>query len=163
MDDSVDPDHVPERQTGVGCYARLTLPDGQQLDVPVIRRERAQGGTWWYTLALDLPARVDTPTGSHVEPYTVEVAGRYPDEVQPIPGEDYSVLDPPRPQGPADVAILVQHQWRPGAEEPLLHRTDCWVGHGTKTTAGLQEAARLLAGRAVACDVCRPEQIIRQR
>ncbi|MDJ0345229.1 DUF6233 domain-containing protein [Streptomyces sp. H10-C2] len=156
MNDSADPDSLPEQQTGVGPQARLTLPDGQGIDAEVIRRERDSAGVWWYTLRIDLPSRVDTPTGSHVEPRTVEVSGRYPDEVQPIAGEDYSGLDP-QAVGPAGSVILVQRRWRADVGDLLLHRDDCWVATNAKDAVGIREAARLLAGGAVACDVCRPE------
>jgi hypothetical protein len=120
--------------------ARVTLPDGQELDVEVTGRERT-GGTWWYLLLLTLPG-----------PQVVEFRAAYP-TVRPIPGVSYADL----PGGPAEPArLLVDSLPRPDRPLPLVHRTDCWVASSSGRPVSQAEADELVAAGARLCDVCLP-------
>lgn len=121
--------------------ARVTLPDGQELDVLVLGRERAPDGRWWYSLRLTVPGPVD-----------VEFRAAYP-TVRPIEGEDYA----PLPGGPAvPEQLLVAELQRPGEPLRLVHRADCWVAPSGARPVSAAEADGLVTAGARLCDVCLP-------
>jgi hypothetical protein len=120
--------------------ARVTLPDGQTVDVEVLGREWTDGA-WWYLLRLTLPDGQEA---------TFRAA--YP-TVRPIPGESYASL-PGAPAQPAQ--LLVDSLPRPGRSLPLVHRADCWVAAASGRPVTQAEAVELVAAGARLCDVCLP-------
>ena len=95
--------------------ARVALPDGQTLEAQVIQREKANGGQWWYLLEIPLYSRHQPQDGpERPEPSPEQFWAVYP-AVQPIPGQDYSVLD-----RPVWIALPAP------AGRVVIHGTDCW-------------------------------------
>ncbi|MCX5209834.1 DUF6233 domain-containing protein [Kitasatospora sp. NBC_00240] len=123
--------------------ARVTLPDGQELGVLVLARERAEDGVWWYSLRLVLPG------GREVD------FRASPPAVQPIPGEDYSTL--PGPAATSSAWLLTEMR---RAREPvrLLHRADCWLAPAGSRPVSGDEYRALVAAGARACDACLPDR-----
>ncbi|CAM5310125.1 DUF6233 domain-containing protein [Streptomyces abikoensis] len=123
-------------------YATVSLPDEQIVDVRVTRRRRDRNGVWWYDLVLEIPDRVDTPHGPLQQIRQVSFCAPHP-LVQPLPGQDYSVLNPPPPGE--------RKRWRvseapPGSEPDLIvHRLDCAQGAHSRQMVTDGEALRLLA------------------
>lgn len=119
--------------------ARVTLPDGQTLDVDVIDRRRATDGTWWYLLQIQLPGAV-----------AVTFRAPYP-QVQPIPEE---------PASPTEGPWLVTSAWRAAGFVYTLHGPACWLDMGSAKQVTAEEATAALADGTVACDVCRPDKAL---
>lgn len=121
--------------------ARVALPDGQTVDASVLARERAEDGTWWYSLRLVLP-------GGQAVDFRAS-----PPAVQPIDGEDYSAL--PGPAATSSAWLLTEMR---RAEEPvrLLHRADCWLAPAGSQPVTDDEARELVAAGARLCDACLP-------
>ncbi|WP_044364961.1 DUF6233 domain-containing protein [Streptomyces natalensis] len=144
--------------------AEVTLPDGQRLTAPVTRRRRDRSGTWWYDLQIELPDRSeDRRHGPTLTSRTITICAPHP-VVQPIPGEDYSSLDPPPPEK--------RKQWRlspPPAQDSradaYLHRLDCAQAQSAGGMLTDREALAALAGPdvTVPCPVCRPDAVLRHR
>lgn len=144
--------------------AEVTLPDGQRLTAPVTRRRRDRSGTWWFDLQIELPDRVDDRRhGPTLASRTITICVPYP-LVQPIPGENYSSLDAPRPEE--------RKRWRlsppppqDGRADAYLHRPDCAQAQSTGGMLTDQEALAAVAGpdTTVPCPVCRPDAVLRHR
>ncbi|MGW7003929.1 DUF6233 domain-containing protein [Streptomyces sp. NPDC054933] len=145
-----------------GPRARVTLPDGQKLDVVVTGRTRTSDGRWWYDCEALLYGRIAYPDGT-TEPEPAPIAVPVPAEaISRIDGQDYA--------GVPTTDATVKRPWRlevrlpPPAESPpvLLHRADCWQGrHGRSLTD--QEAREATADRQVGpCTVCHPERAMRR-
>ncbi|WP_424892209.1 DUF6233 domain-containing protein [Streptomyces sp. XH2] len=138
--------------------ALVCLADDQVLEARVTGR-RYFRGTWWYELVLTLPNRRDTPRGPVRDVLEVPFSAPYPD-VQPIAGEDYTVLDPP--------PVEERRRWRlseaaPGSShEVVVHRLDCVQAGMSQQLATDREALRMLADpeEAVTCAVCRPDIVL---
>jgi hypothetical protein len=125
--------------------ARVTLPDGQELDVPVLGRERAADGTWWYALRLTLPGPVE-----------VDFKAVYP-TVRPVDGESYAGLPGWPAASEATGQWLVSELRRAGEPLRLLHLAGCWqVAAGSRSVTDV-EAEQLVAAGARLCDVCMPD------
>ncbi|MHA7956311.1 DUF6233 domain-containing protein [Streptomyces sp. L500] len=141
-------------------YATVSLPGDQGVvDVRVTRRRRDRSGIWWYDLVLEVPDRLDTPRGPVAQTREITFSAPYP-VVQPLPDQDYRVLDPPPPEE--------RKRWR--VEESILsrgpdlviHRADCAAGAHSQQLVTDREALRLLADpeEAVTCSICRPEAVL---
>ncbi|MGW2600018.1 DUF6233 domain-containing protein [Streptomyces klenkii] len=138
--------------------ALVCLADDQILEVRVTRRRHFRG-VWWYDLVLTLPDRRDTPRGPVRDVTEVAFSAPYPD-VQPIPGEDYTILAPPPPEE--------RRRWRlseapPGSpHDVVVHRLHCAQGGMSQQLATDREALRMLADpeEAVTCSVCRPDRVL---
>ncbi|MGK5548482.1 DUF6233 domain-containing protein [Streptomyces sp. URMC 127] len=138
--------------------ALVCLADDQVLEVRVTAR-RPFRGVWWYELVLTLPDRRDTPRGPVRDVTEIAFSAPYPD-VQPIPGEDYTILDPP----PAEEC----RRWRlseapPGSPHAVVvHRLDCAQGGMSQQLATDREALRMLADpeEAVTCSICRADRVL---
>ncbi|WP_053698490.1 DUF6233 domain-containing protein [Streptomyces sp. NRRL F-5755] len=143
---------------GDGPLVEVTLPDGQTIRAVVTRRRRDRSGAWWYDYQLTLPGRVDTAHGPIQQPHVVELSAPHP-IVQPIEGQDYTVLDPPPPEQRMRWRVDVTRDGR-----RLVHRLDCAAGSEGGSLATGADALRLLAqGPEVAttCAICRPEAVLR--
>ncbi|OKI16648.1 DUF6233 domain-containing protein [Streptomyces sp. CB03911] len=123
--------------------ARVTLPDGQTVDALVLARERAEDGTWWYSLRLTLPG-----------PTKVDFKAS-PPTVQPIPGEDYSLL--PGPAATSSAWLLTELR-RAGDPMLLLHRADCWLAPTDSRPVTDAEMRALVEAGARQCDACLPDR-----
>ncbi|MFE2911231.1 DUF6233 domain-containing protein [Kitasatospora indigofera] len=121
--------------------ARVTLPDGQQVNAQVLGRERAADGTWWYSLRLVLP-----------DGQPVDFRAPHP-TVQPIEGEDYTALPG---LAASSSAWLLTELRRAGEPILLLHRADCWLTPAGSRPVTDDEARELVAAGARLCDACLP-------
>ncbi|WP_405807652.1 hypothetical protein [Streptomyces sp. NBC_01187] len=69
-----------------------TLPDGQELEVIVVFRERTSDGRWWFACEAILPTRyehADRQSEAKAAPTRITVAA---DSITPIPGERYDAV-----------------------------------------------------------------------
>ncbi|WP_052869163.1 hypothetical protein [Streptomyces niger] len=78
-----------------GPYARVHLPDGQEILATVRGREQDGEGTWWYACEIVIPDRLPSVGGPVQQGRVVPFTASYP-TVEPIEGQDYSVLNPTR-------------------------------------------------------------------
>ncbi|MFE2912806.1 DUF6233 domain-containing protein [Kitasatospora indigofera] len=122
--------------------ARVTLPDGQQVNAQVLGRERAEDGTWWYSLRLVLPGG-----------QPVDFRAPHP-TAQPIDGEDYTSL--PGPAASSSAWLLTELR-RAGDPLVLLHRADCWLAPAGSQPVTDAEMHALVEAGARLCDACLPE------
>ncbi|WP_367132877.1 MULTISPECIES: DUF6233 domain-containing protein [Streptomyces] len=145
---------------GLPC-ATVILPDEQIVEVRVTRRRRDRHGVWWYDLVMEIPDRVDTPHGPVQRVRQVFFCAPYP-LVQPLPGHDYSALNPPPPGE--------RKRWRVSESSPgrgpdlVVHRLDCAQGALSRQVITDHEALRLLADpeQAVTCSTCRPGAVLNE-
>lgn len=150
------------RQQGRRPLVLVALPSGQAVEAAVVRRRRDRFGRWWYDCALEVPDRLDLPHGPQPNVQRVEFSALYPDHVAPLPGEDYSPLDPPPP--------AERKRWRiersalARGPELVVHRPDCAAGRHSTQMATDAEALQLLADpdEAATCSVCKPEAVLRR-
>ncbi len=157
---------VRGQRRGDAPYARVHLPDGQDLVVPVLGRRRdAATGTWWYRCVATLLTCETTPGGRLVAvPDPVEFWAPYPQAIEPIEGERYDLLTTEPDER--------ERRWRvtgaPVARGPHLtvHRDDCAQGsRDLVRTVTDREALVLLADRENVreCAVCRPLAVLAPR
>ena len=72
-----------------GPWARIELPDGQELNILVTARTRTPDGKWWFECEAVLYGRTAYPNGQ-THPEAAAIAFSAPaDAVQPIDGQDY--------------------------------------------------------------------------
>ncbi|MEU7488614.1 DUF6233 domain-containing protein [Streptomyces sp. NPDC042319] len=139
-----------------GPYARVHLPDGQDIYATVRGREQDPTGAWWYTLEIVVPDRLPAVGGPVQQGRVISFTAGYP-TVEPIEGQDYSVLNPDRQaSGPPG-------RWRVSIDRDGLewvHRSDC--AQAGDTWISDQDALTRLSDpeRARPCPVCRPEAVL---
>ncbi|WP_052869181.1 DUF6233 domain-containing protein [Streptomyces niger] len=141
-----------------GPYARVHLPDGQEIVATVRGREQDGEGKWWYACEIIVPDQLPAAGGPVQQGRVVPFTAAYP-TVEPIPGQDYSVLDPA--QQPTEPL-----RWRVSMDRDGLrrvHRPDCAKAGESRTRVSDQDALELLADteHAQPCPVCRPEDVLR--
>ncbi|MFG2097295.1 DUF6233 domain-containing protein [Streptomyces sp. NPDC048612] len=143
-----------------GPKAEVCLPDGQRLRAAVVRRRRDRAGVWWYDLQLQIPDRAeDRRHAPALIARTISFSAPHP-VVRPIPGEDYTSLDPPPPHE--------RRRWRldaaptDGWVEFYVNRPDCAQAEGTDRLLTDQEALGMLADpdTTLPCPVCRPDRVL---
>ncbi|GAA2687197.1 DUF6233 domain-containing protein [Streptomyces lunalinharesii] len=140
--------------------AEITLPDGQMLRAPVVRRRRDRSGIWWYDLLVELPdAEFDRRRGPQLVTRTVPISAPYP-VVQPVAGQSYVSLDPPPPEERQRWRVDDAPHWM--RADLLIHRPDCAQTRSTQAITDTQ-AMEMLADPeiAVACEVCSPDAVLR--
>jgi hypothetical protein len=119
----------------------VTLPDGTVVDGRLHARRQRADGTWWYDVAVEVPAGAVTP----------------------VDGEKYGAVPTEREQ--VEVRYVVDNGLPPVDGKPRLqmHVAGCWV---IDKRAGARVTAIPDAGQArgllkfedtVACEVCKPE------
>ncbi|MGP3998616.1 DUF6233 domain-containing protein [Streptomyces sp. 8N706] len=151
-----------DRYVTAGPWARVSLPDGQQLDAVVTGRTRTPDGQWWYELEALLTARSTLGDGRVVAEPTPVAFSAPAGHVAPIPGEDYRAV-------PTHGAVAGR-QWqvenlRRTLDGPTrrLHRRDCWQARTAHERVTTREAYALLADPDVEpCDTCHPERALRR-
>ncbi|MFJ6606654.1 DUF6233 domain-containing protein [Streptomyces lydicus] len=124
------------------------------------RRRRDRFGVWWYDLQLDVPDRIDDRRrGPSLGVRTVEICVPHP-YCLPLPGEDYSSLDPPPPQERRRWALAAAPS-ADGWVDAYLHRPGCAQSRGGRLLTD-QEALAALADpeTTAACPVCRPDRVL---
>lgn len=145
-----------------GPWARVTLPDRQELDVLVTGRTRTPDGRWWYELEAVVTARSTLDDGRIVAEPTPVAFSAPADHVVPIPGEDYGAV--PTHGENAGRQWQVENLWRSidGATR-RLHRRDCWQARSAHQRITTTEAYALLSDPDVEpCDTCHPERALRR-
>ncbi|AXK34186.1 hypothetical protein DVA86_17530 [Streptomyces armeniacus] len=144
-----------------GPWARVTLPDGQELDVIVTARERTPDGEWWFACEALLPDRYQDAQGQTRETAAPTAITVHADHIVPIPGERYDAV-------PTNGAVAGR-QWvlvrvrMPVEDGPTwrVHRRDCWQISGETRRATTAEAVERYRSREAApCDVCRPDRVL---
>ncbi|MGP3980653.1 DUF6233 domain-containing protein [Streptomyces sp. KR80] len=154
---------VDDRYAAAGPWARVTLPDRQQLDVIVTGRTRTHDGVWWYELEAILTTRTKLPDGRIVAEPTPVAFSMPAEHVAPIPGEDYANV--PTNGAVAGRQFVVEALWRTMAgASRRLHRRDCWQAVARPQPITSTDAIQLLADPDVTpCDLCHPERALRRR
>jgi hypothetical protein len=117
----------------------VTLPDGTALDGHLHARRQRADGTWWYAVAVEVPAGAVTPVG----------------------GEEYGGVSTTR----AETRYVVDNGLPPVDGKPRLelHIAGCWSINqrpGVIVTAipDAREARTMLRFEDTeACGVCKPE------
>lgn len=151
-----------EWRSKAGPWVRARMPDDQELDVTIAQWTRTTDGTWWAECEAILPSRyeADGTTKTAAAPTPISIPS---DRITPIPGEDYSGV-------PIDGAVAGRqwvleklHQYVESDPTRRLHRRDCWQARDSHERITAEDAAGLLARRAIAvCDVCRPDRALRR-
>ena len=143
-------------------YARVHLPDGQDLDLPVLgRRLDRATGTWWYRCEATLLACETTPAGRLVaEPRPVEFWAPYPQAVEPIDGEPYELLTTEPDERERRWRVTRANVSR--GPHLTVHRDNCAQARDAVRRVTDREALVLLADRESAreCAVCRPLAVL---
>ncbi|WP_407547834.1 DUF6233 domain-containing protein [Streptomyces sp. Pv4-95] len=140
--------------------AEVSLPDGQRLQAAVTRRRRDRAGVWWYDLEIEIPDRDDDRRhGPTLTSRMITFSAPHP-VVQPLPGEDYSSLNPAPPHERRRWRIYDAPRTSPA--DYYIHRDDCAQCLGDRLLSDA-EALQALADpeTAVPCPVCRPDTILR--
>lgn len=123
----------------------VTLPDGRVIDGRLhARRQRADG--WWYEVAIEVPAGAVTP----------------------VDGEDYSAV--PTTRETVETRYVVDNGLPPvdGKARLQLHVAGCWAldrrpGARVTDVEDARQARGLLRFEdTVACEVCKPEDALRE-
>jgi hypothetical protein len=119
----------------------VTLPDGHVVDGHLHARRQRPDGTWWYEVAIEVPAAA----------------------VQPVDGEDYGQV-PTEKAAPPEPQYVVDSNLPPidGKRRLQLHTAGCWaIPKGRPGTRAVENAAQARAmlgfDDTEACGVCKPE------
>lgn len=145
-----------------GPLVKVTLHDGQQLYAVVKGRRREADTSWWYLLQIHLPAATQRFGRLADEPSPVDFTAPA-SRCEPIEGQAYDQVPTER--------VGVAPAWK--VEEPvyfgtergparIVHRGACHASRDLARPVTTDQArAALTRPDAAACEVCRPDRLLR--